>query len=94
MFKKVLFALFIATSGLAVASIATVATAAETSAGVKKALAETARLTPDNYNQKSCYHAFFPYFNPLKLISFYKHPLDVSRIFCRKALLYRRSALL
>jgi hypothetical protein len=41
MFKKVLFALFIATSGLAMTSVATTAVAAETAAGVKKGLADT-----------------------------------------------------
>jgi hypothetical protein len=41
MFKKVLFALFVATSGLAVSSVATTAVAAETAAGVKKGLQDT-----------------------------------------------------
>lgn len=41
MLKKVLFALFVATSGLAVTSVATTAVAAESEAGVQKAIQET-----------------------------------------------------
>jgi hypothetical protein len=41
MLKKVLFALFVATSGLAFTSVATTAVAAETEAGVQKGIKDT-----------------------------------------------------
>jgi hypothetical protein len=41
MLKKVLFALFVATSGLAVTSVATTAVAAETEAGMQKGIQDT-----------------------------------------------------
>ncbi|MGR8933431.1 MAG: hypothetical protein ACU837_03485 [Gammaproteobacteria bacterium] len=41
MLKKVLFALVVATSGLAVTSVATTAVAAETEAGVRQAIKDT-----------------------------------------------------
>lgn len=60
MLKKVLFALFVATSAMAVSSVATTAVAAENAAGVKKGLEDTighikAALEAINQNQVEAY---------------------------------------
>lgn len=60
MLKKILFALFVATSGMAVTSVATTAVAAETAAGVKKGLEDTiahikAGIEAINENQVEAY---------------------------------------